>query len=185
MDKSRFPRRSTDRFDDVAAWLLSALAVLGLGIALSVGMSEVATGMQSARVESATRIPAIATLVADAPLAAESPTGMPHVQAVATVSWTAPDGTRRAGAAVVGVGTRAGATVPVWLTGDGQLTGAPATPSAAVGAGITTGLAVVAVAACVVAAGWRITRRLTLALNVRAWEREWAVMEPRWRNLPR
>jgi hypothetical protein len=181
-DRSRLPRRSTDWFEDVAAWLLATLAVFGLGIALTVGMSAVAAGMQRARVESVTWIPAVATLVADAPLAAESPTGMPRVQTLATVSWTAPDGTRRVGEAVVGVGTRAGATVPIWLTGDGRLTSAPITPSGAVAVGMATGFAVLAVAACVVAAGWWITRRLTLALNVRAWEREWALTEPRWRG---
>ena len=184
-ERSRLPRRSTDWLEDIAAWLLSAFAVLGLGVALAVGMSEVAAGMQHARNEAAARFPAVATLAVDAPLAAESSTGMPQLRIPATVSWTGPDGTPRVGEAVVGVGTRAGATVPIWLTADGQLTSAPLSSSGAVAMGIATGLAVMAAAACVVAAGWRITRWSTLALNVRAWEREWASTEPQWRDLPR
>lgn len=181
--ESRPRRRSTDWFEDVVAWLLSAVAVLGLAVALVVGLREFTAGTERVRAESATRVAATATLVEDAPLAVDSPTGMPLVQAPATVSWTAPDGTRKVGTAVVGVGTRAGATIPIWLTGDGALSSAPTTPFGAVGAGVASGVAVLAVDACVVAGLWRVTRRLTLALNVRAWEREWALMEPQWRNM--
>ena len=184
VQEPRLPRRSTDWFEDAVAWLLSVVAVLGLGVALVVGLSEFAAGMDRARVESATRTPAAATLVADAPRASESFTGMPLVQVPATVTWTAPDGTRKVGTAVVGVGTRAGSTVPVWLTGDGEMTSAPATPSGAVGLGVGAGLAVLVMDACVIAAAWPAARRLTLALNVRAWEREWERVEPLWSRPP-
>lgn len=180
MQQSRLPRRSTDWFEDAVAWLLSVVAVLGLGVALVVGLSAFAAGMERARVESATRIPVGATLVADAPLASDSFTGMPLVQVPSTVTWTAPDGTRRVGTATVGVGTRAGATISVWLTGDSEMTSAPATPAGAVGLGVATGLAVLVMDACVIAAAWPAARRVTLALNVRTWEREWERVEPLW-----
>ncbi len=185
MPESRLPRRPTDRFEDVVAWLLSVLVMLGLGVALTVGLSAFAAGTQQVRAESATRIPAVATLVADAPRADETFTGMPLVQTSATVAWVAPDGTSRVGTAVVGVGTRAGVTIPVWITGDGTMSSAPITSLGAVWVGIGAGLAVLAVDACAVALAWGGTRRVTLAVNVRAWEREWALMEPQWRNLRR
>lgn len=183
--ETRLPRRTTDRFEDAVAWLLAAIALLGLGAAPAAGLSEFAAGMERGRVEAATRTPATATLVADAPQAAESPTGIPQVRTPATVTWTAPNGTRGVGTVIVSVGAREGATIPIWLTADGALTGAPTTAVAATGAGLVTGLAVLILDACVVAAAWWATRRATLAVNARAWDQEWAVMEPQWRNLPR
>jgi hypothetical protein len=178
--QTRLPRRSTDWFEDAVAWLLSVVAVLGLGVALAVGLSEFAAGTERARVESATRVPADATLVADAPRATESFTGVPLVQVPATVTVTAPDGEQKVGTAAVGVGTRAGATVPVWLTSDGEMTSAPGTPSGALAAGVGAGLAVLVADACVILAAWLTARRLALALNVRSWEREWERVEPMW-----
>jgi hypothetical protein len=168
--ETRLPRRTTDRFEDAVAWLLAAIALLGLGAALAAGLSEFATGMERGRAEAATRTPATATLVADAPRAAESPTGIPQVRTPATVTWTAPDGTRGVGTVIVSVGAREGATIPIWLTADGALAGAPTTAAAATGAGLVTGLAVLTLDACVVATAWWATRRATLAVNARAWD---------------
>ncbi len=174
-----FRRRSTDWFEDAVAWLLSAAAVLGLGVALAVGLSQFATASDRARVEAATSIPVRATLVDDA--ASESVTGMmPLVQVPAGVTWTGPDGTPRRGSVAVAAGARAGTTVPVWLTRDGVLTGAPTTPAEAIGVGVGAGLTVVLVDGCVIVAAWPAARRLALALNARAWEREWRRVEPLW-----
>lgn len=186
MRSAREPRRRpTDRFEDTVAWLLCAVALLGLGAALAAGLTEFAAGMDRVRTEAATRTPVTATLVDDAPSAAVSPSGPPRVRIPAAVAWTMPDGSRGIGTAIVSVGTPAGSPVPIWITSDGERTGAPTTPPGAVGAGILTGLAVLMLDAGVVTAAWWAARRMTFALNARAWEREWALIEPHWRNLPR
>lgn len=94
--------------------------------------------------------------------------------------WTAPDGTRVTGQVEVPAGTAAGATVRVWVTRDGQVTGAPLLDSevsgnvalAEVGAG--AGLAVV-----LLLAGW-LARRALDTRRMRAWEAEWRAAGPRW-----
>jgi hypothetical protein len=84
--------------------------------------------------------------------------------------------TRRASAATAN---------PVVSTRDGALTGPPTTAAQALGSGLASGLAVMMLDAALVSGVWWATRRATSAIDAAAWEREWALVEPQWRDLPR
>jgi len=56
---------------------------------------------------------------------------------------------------------------------------------AALSSGLASGLAVLMLDAALVSGAWWATRRATSAINAAAWEREWALVEPQWRDLPR
>jgi hypothetical protein len=96
--------------------------------------------------------------------------------------WTAPDGTPGSGTVLVATGTAAGTTLPIWITGDGIVTRPPTSPARALGVGLVNGVVVLMLDAGLVALAWCATRRATLAVNARSWEREWALVEPQWRN---
>jgi hypothetical protein len=108
---------------------------------------------------------------------------LPRLRASATVTWTAPDGTTGLGTVLVPPGTAAGTAVPIWVTRDGAVANPPASPAYAIGAGLACGLAVQALAAALISGAWCAVRRATSAINACAWDAEWALLEPQWRNL--
>ncbi len=176
-------RRPTDLLEDVVAWLLGAAAVLACGIALVAALTGFTAGLQRSHVETATRTPAVATVAADARSAPVSVHGIAQLRASATVTWTAPDGTTGMGTVLVPPGTAAGAAVPIWVTRDGAVTNPPISPAYALGAGLASGLAVLVLGAGLISGAWFAVRRATSAINACAWDREWALLEPQWRNL--
>jgi hypothetical protein len=72
--------------------------------------------------------------------------------------------------------SRAGAQVQVWLDHEGQLTRAPSSELD----GLVVAVVVLALGGCVIFALWKGLRRMTIAHNMRVWEREWARVEPEW-----
>jgi hypothetical protein len=97
----------------------------------------------------------------------------------AVARWTAPDGTIRTGTVYVSAGRRIGNTAPVWVDDDGWMTGPPSHRNPRVGAGLAAALSVCAVGAGL-AGVRRIVRRHLDRRRLRAWQLEWAIIEPRW-----
>ncbi|MCH6160804.1 Rv1733c family protein [Streptomyces marispadix] len=96
------------------------------------------------------------------------------------VSWTTADGRTRTERAPVEIGTRRGEHAPVWLDRRGMPQEPP--PDAtevAVESGAAGGAVAVATCFAVASAGWLVRRRLD-AVRDRGWEREWAMVGPRW-----
>jgi len=168
------------RSDAVEAWTGLALGVVMLVGAPLTGVAA-ADGMHAAlERQSQGRHRAAAVLVDDAPLHAARHNGIDLPQVKATVKWPGPDGAQHRGSVVVHPGARAGSTVPVWLDGRGHLTEAPlgggqsSAQSDIVGAGAATAFCMAGLS----------TRRLVRAgldhHRAAEWEREWALVGPRW-----
>ena len=112
------------------------------------------------------------------------PHGAQWPPTTAGATWPAPDGTPRAGEVPAALGARAGSTAPIWTERDGALAEAPTSSLAAGFAAVLSGAVVVLLCGAVVVGAWWTTRRVITTLNVRSWEREWAVVEPQWRRNP-
>jgi hypothetical protein len=164
------PRRATDLLEDVVARLLGAVAIFGCGVALLVGLTEFTATLQRSRVETATRSSVVPTAPDESRRSVLiSGRGSPHLR-ISKMT------TRRASAATAN---------PVVSTRDGALPGPPTTAAQALGSGLASGLAVMMLDAALVSGAWWATRRATSAIDAAAWEREWALVEPQWRDLPR
>jgi hypothetical protein len=96
------------------------------------------------------------------------------------VRWTTPDGHSHTGRAPVQVGTREGTKVPVWLDRAGRPHQPP--PDAtdvSVESGASGGAVAVATCFFVGSGCWVVRRRLDAARD-KSWEREWALVGPKW-----
>ncbi|ANY09029.1 Rv1733c family protein [Pseudonocardia sp. HH130630-07] len=169
-------RCSASRREDVLAVVLGLLAVLGLVCAWGAGASAHGTVLDRGAAEAAERTAVPAVVTGPVGPAGEMYTG----QQTLAVEWTARDGTRQTGATSFPGLYGAGEQVTVWLDRDGRLTVAPATASdamtVAVGAGFLTSVAWGVLLVVLGRAGFRRT-----ALRyARAWELDWAAVEPRW-----
>ena len=99
---------------------------------------------------------------------------------VTPARWTAPDGMVVTGDITVPVGTRAGATVPVWTTRDGQLTSHPMSDSQVASLtdlGQMAGAAAVALLLTLVGV---LARRSLDKRRMAAWDADWQSTGPRW-----
>ncbi|MDF3293609.1 Rv1733c family protein [Streptomyces silvisoli] len=102
-------------------------------------------------------------------------------QAEATVRWSAPDRSTRSAATEVPAGTKAGTSTTVWIDAKGRLRHPPlGSDDRAALADLAGGC--VAIGVCALAAGARraVVRFELERHRARAWEREWAEVEPRW-----
>ncbi|WP_405753379.1 hypothetical protein OHA19_05170 [Streptomyces sp. NBC_00012] len=96
----------------------------------------------------------------------------------APVRWTQPDGHVRTAVVRVWAGSRAGTTVPVWTTAQGAATSTgPATPGEAVASAWMTATVILAVAAGLFTAVWKIFTKLVDSIRCRGWEKEWDEVE--------
>ncbi|MGD0705424.1 MAG: hypothetical protein ABSA02_36750 [Trebonia sp.] len=99
---------------------------------------------------------------------------------VVQARWTAPDGAVVQGQIPVPVGTRAGATVPVWTTRGGQLTSHPMSESQVASLtelGQLTGAAAVALLLTLVGL---LARRSLDKRRMAGWDADWQATGPRW-----
>jgi hypothetical protein len=174
--QGRSLRRRTDRIEDAAAWLLTAVglilvllgALAGLGVHGDVAERGRAAERELVRVD--------AVLLADIPLYDPAP-GTPVARSARYVDAS---GREHDVALSVAGHPPAGTSVAAWVDRDGRLAAAPPTRRYAVMLGIAAGVGIV-VAGCLALGGtWLGLRRWLLFLNTAAWAREWALVEPKW-----
>jgi hypothetical protein len=96
--------------------------------------------------------------------------------------WTA-DGQPRAGLIPVVSGTRAGATVPVWLDPSGRVRVPPLTSGQAQERVLTAATAALAALAVLLAGLGLASRCVINRKRLAAWEAAWQLTGPRWRHL--
>ncbi|WP_439680864.1 Rv1733c family protein [Embleya sp. MST-111070] len=113
-------------------------------------------------------------------VAADGTTHTGVATVAAGVRWVAADGTTHTGVAQVPPGGAAGDTAGIWLDAEGRPTTPPPSHGAIVVDGITAGMLVFALAFMVTAGAFGAEHLLTSRRRARAWEREWAVVEPNW-----
>ncbi|GAA3494707.1 hypothetical protein GCM10019016_018070 [Streptomyces prasinosporus] len=168
-------RRTSDRFESWFRGFLMLVLVLGLPMAaLGAGLTAYESSMRTVRTESAEWRQADARVTSVAEEVGET------ARRQARVRWTDDDGTVRTGTTLVEPGTSEGATVRVWTTGDGAVTGPPMTENQAVTTGwFAGGAAAIGVASGVFAARAGVRRALDRRRYAQ-WDAEWDRVEPLW-----
>lgn len=98
----------------------------------------------------------------------------------AQARWTAPDGKVVTGEIPVPLTAVAGATVPLWVTNDGQLTDQPLQDAQVSGSRYFAGAFGVIALATVLAIIGLLARRTLDRRRMAAWDAEWRATGPRW-----
>jgi len=178
LDHNPLRRRS----DVIEAWLLpatiAAFLILGTLVAGLVSLRVSADNAEARRAEQTWR-PAPAVLLRPAPGPMMSDDGANAWLVWTPARWVA-DGRTRTGVVPAPSGTRAGATVRVWLDRAGSVQPPPLTPDGAgdrVAAAISFSLAALAVflAALALLARLVLDRR-----RLAGWEADWLAVGPQW-----
>jgi hypothetical protein len=169
-------KRTSDRLEVAVRVVVLGLLLLAAPAALLVGTATAGHLHANAAAATAALHRESATLLADA--ASTGDDGRPTVPTSAT--WSAPDGTARAGTVAAHRGARAGTTVEIWVDGVGTPAPAPAAGRAitaqAVVAGFLTALALlIAAGSGHLLTGWWLDRH-----RARRWAADWAAVEPLW-----
>jgi hypothetical protein len=166
--------RHFDRLEAIVFVLAILVCLVAIPVAASIGSNSYAHGRATAVQQAAERRPATAITLADVPpvLVGEFG-GADSGYADVPVQWWLPDNTERTASFSVAPETPAGATVPVWLDGNGNLTTAPVTVPEIAGTAFTAALGIWA--GCVVVALCFVqTVRLVLARRRSVgWARDW------------
>jgi hypothetical protein len=170
------------RYDLIAAWLTpAAIAVfLVLGPIVAIGAIAVANGgIAAARQEGRALHPVPAVLQQAVPGPLMTDGGANSWLTWVHARWLV-DGQLRAGLVPVTSGTRAGATVPVWLDQSGRVQPPPLTGAQARDRVITAAAAALAALAVVLAGLGLAGRSMLDRRRLAAWEAAWRRTGPRW-----
>ncbi|WP_405910085.1 hypothetical protein OG742_41225 [Streptomyces sp. NBC_00828] len=168
-------RRRSDALEAwivLIAWALTVFGGVFIGLAAT---QSVEHGLAQQRAEWHS-VPA--RLTADAPHS--SPTESEADRVWAKVSWTAPDGSVRAGQARVSTGATAGTSVTVWTDSDGRLVTKPATESQAQLRASLVGVLVGMSASVVPFVCGRLVRGRLERRRTEQWDEEWERFGPLW-----
>ncbi len=171
-------RRPADRAETIVLVLLLVAFLVGAPLAALASGSwahAIAQRTELAQAASRTQVAAVVLTAAEAPAV-----GSPNLTSVTSARWTAPDGTVVTGELPVPLGTRAGATVRVWTTRDGQLTSMPMGESQVAYLADLGGLAGAAAVALLLALVGALARRSLDKRRMAAWEADWQSTGPRW-----
>src|SRR4051794_12923963 len=169
-------KRGCDRVE--VAVRVAVLCLLLLAVPAGLGAGTLTAG--SLRATAATAAASLhrepATLLADAAPGEGSARSTVPTRA----TWSAPDGSGRAGTVAAPRGARAGSVVGIWVDDRGTPAPAPATggqmTAQAVVAGVLTALALfIAAGSAQLCAGWWLARH-----RARRWAAAWAAVEPLW-----
>jgi hypothetical protein len=168
-------KRTSDRVEFASRVLLALALLLAVPLGLLAGaVAHTAVGAVEQQ-QAATRSPAIATLLTDAPTS-----GYAGVSVPTSATWAVPGGAIRTGTVEAPAGAATGSTVDVWVDGAGRLTDRPLTDGEVTGQAVVIG---VLVGLAVLIAGmtshlvvlWVLDRR-----RFRRWEKGWTAVEPLW-----
>jgi len=170
-------RRGSDRIETaVLAALIIAFAAAAPFTAQATGAWVHAIAHRVQATQQASWHQATAVLLNAAPAVSGKTRFLPQVKAW----WTAPDGKKVTGQVSVQPGTRAGTTVPVWTTRDGQLTDPPLQDSQVADQVVSAEIAGVLALAIVLTVTGLLARRALDKRRMAAWDADWRTTEPRW-----
>lgn len=171
-------RRRTDRVEDWTAWALltAGLLVILFGCAFGIRLDDQLTARS--RAEALDRTPTSAMLLEAAPTIASAYATLSPVGVTAT--WEDRFGIAHTGIVDAPQGLDVGSRVPIWVDRSGAAVSAPTTTGdALVVSAIAAGL-FIAAGLGLLALLWEVLRRVILAVNCAAWEREWRTVAPIW-----
>lgn len=173
-------RRHWDRVEAVIVAALVAGFLVGApvaGLAASGWAYGVAQRVQQAQQAHWRQVPAV--LTATAPSHANSGYAY-EVPSQVRATWTAPDGTSRAGLIPAAPGTPAGSRVMVWVDSAGQLTGPPLRGHQVTQQAVLAGVIAAALLGLALLSAGLAARRVLDARRMADWDAEWRVTGPRW-----
>jgi hypothetical protein len=169
-------RRSSDRLEGLIVMLLSAVFAAAVAAAPWFGARLYLT-----QIAGATRLrPAVAVLTQSGP----SDSWMNNI-GEATARWLAPDGRPEKGllttmTAPSITGARAGARVPVWLSGSGQPQVPPVSAAETMFSSVVLTVGAVGGAAIALLICYALCRVALDRRRLAAWTSEWSQIGPRW-----
>jgi hypothetical protein len=176
-------RRSVDRVEDVVAWMLITVALLGVVAAAMATVRSYGDGMRRVAVETRERTQVQAVLLEPAAYAhqVDDKGRAVKLRTVAVPArYTSPDGVERRGDARVQGPLPAGAAVPVWVDRSGMIVSAPVNGADVVADAAMDSVGLLALGAVVLGGIWAGVRAAVLRFNTVRWGREWEQVEPRW-----
>ena len=158
----------------VALLLVPVMLVLG-----SIAHADMAvTGQQQQR----TRHPAVAVLMQDAPAASASGHGNGVGTSMVPATWTNADGSTGKGPVEVTGGQKAGTKVDIWVDQRGRVVDRPLNDADATAGGVLVALTGWLTALLVLGLVQAGLHALLIRRRYRAWDRQWALVEPGWNN---
>ena len=172
------PRRRTDLVEDAAAWLLAAVALFILLLAVWGGAGVYADTLDQSRLEHEQRTQVQALLLDDPPPGYRE-TDSEDV-AWRSVRFADISGSEHLANVPVAGRPPAGGTVRLWADRNDRVMAAPLTKTDAMVISATAGIGITALGAAVLTSTWFGLRRLLDVRNGVAWDREWAQIEPVW-----
>ena len=176
--RTKSARRTTDRMEDVAAWVLIAAGLLVALFSYGIGAQFYNQGLERVQAENAERTPAAARLLSDAGVNSSVTSSSSTVMAPA--SWQDRFGAPHDGIVMVPRGLHAGAKVAIWTDASGVSVPAPITNQDALLIGLIGGGAALAGGIGLLFGLWVVVRRATIAVNCARWEDEWREVAPNW-----
>jgi len=172
-------RRRSDRFEGaVRLTLLLAFVIAAPMLAPAVGKLTDVSGMREVQAEKSWH-------QVDAVVVRSAPQRFDGYGAAATVwvngRWRAPSGATRYGLVPTQAGVQAGTVVPIWINGNGQITGRhPLTVDlVTLRVVVLEALTVIGLAAALLVVAWLI-RWLLDRRRMAYWGIEWTYFGPRW-----
>ena len=178
-DPGRLPRRTTDRVEDLVAWLLTGAALLVIVFAVVTGVTVHGREAERAELNSRSASQTRAVLLEDAHVVSGE---FGRAPAQVRARWADRGGREHVGVVPAMRSRPAGAEVEVWIDAAGEITSRPGHSANAVIGGIVSAIGVLCAGATPLLATWFGVRGLTGRSNSRRWEREWARVEPQWRR---
>jgi hypothetical protein len=171
-------RRAADRAETIVLALLVVAFLVGAPLAALAAGAWAHTTAERAQLAQAASRRQVTAVVLTTP--AMPKIGSGDMASVTPARWTAPDGTVVTGEMPVPVGTRAGATVSVWTTRDGQLTSHPISDSQVASLADLGEIAGAAAVALLLALVGVVARRSLDKRRMAAWDADWQSTGPRW-----
>jgi hypothetical protein len=174
-------RRSCDRAEAAIIAGLFALFLIGGALAaIAAGQWAYASTLRAEHGQQAGLHRVNAVLLAAAPYGATSGYGvlaMPQAKA----RWQpVAGGVWRTGQVPAPAGTKAGATVTLWVNAAGRPAGPPLLHKQVVGQTVLAALLAPALLACLLAGAAGVTRRVFDRRRIAAWDADWRSTGPRW-----
>jgi hypothetical protein len=175
--------RGADRLEGAAVLLSVLLALVLVPVMLTVGSLTYGSLDERSEQQASAGRETVAVLTKDAsPITASTRGDISADDPDVPARWQMPDGTVRTGVVQASNGLKAGAEVSVWLDESGQPMAPPLSTADAVMTGVVTALFGWCVAVGLLAlACWALHRALDRR-RYRAWQTEWARVEPEWHH---
>jgi hypothetical protein len=178
--------RGVDRAEGTVVLLFVLLALVLVPVMLTLGSLTYASFAAESEQQDRTRHETVAVLTEDAPAASMSTRGtVDGGKSKVAARWQLPDGTTRTGRVDADNGSKAGAEVSVWLDESGNPVDRPMSTADVVSAGVLVAVSGwLAAVGLLALASWGLHRALDRR-RYRAWEAEWARVEPDWHDRSR